>query len=113
MMHTGKFNINAGGVTATGEALSELGDVSFNVGGVSYDTRSAEQAIERMKRPQGGASSDSRSGTPRPSRRDQKTGSDSTPGSKGGDIPTEKLEEYFASLMKKGGGGSQSGTPSK
>ncbi|KAK6437345.1 hypothetical protein LTR95_006453, partial [Oleoguttula sp. CCFEE 5521] len=31
-------------------ALNSLGDVSFNVGGVSYNTNSAEQAIERLKR---------------------------------------------------------------
>lgn len=33
-------------------ALDGLGDVSFNVGGVSYNTVSAAAAIERLKRPQ-------------------------------------------------------------
>ena len=98
-------------------ALSELGDVSFNVGGVNYNTASAEAAIERLRRPQPGSSSGadspsvsgSRAGTPRPPRRE---GKEETPSGKG-DIPTEKLEEYFKSLMKRGGGGSQSSTPSK
>ena len=118
-----------GGGTESGGALSELGDVSFNVGGVSYNTVSAEAAIERLKRPsQAGAESPTvttpRASTPRPPRRDAGSSgggekSDSTPsaptpstlGNK--DMPIEKLEEYFASLMKRGGGGSASGTPSK
>ena len=112
--------VNTSSTNATaGEALGELGDVSFNVGGVSYDTASAEAAIERLKRPSQQQSrvesaSDSRSGTPRPGRREARDGSSGqegvgTPSGKGGEIPTERLEEYFASLMKRGG--SQAGTP--
>lgn len=144
-------NTTAGSLSAgrsiglpTGEqtgALHELGDVSFNVGGVNYNTVSAEAAIERLKRPAqpssgsmgGGAEAGSsaaqspRISTPRPPRRDDReasgtpqpppsTGSSS---SRGGDLPADKLEEYFASLMKKAGGGgasaagSREGTPSR
>ncbi len=106
--------------SAGGTALSDLGDVSFNVGGVSYNTVSAEAAIERLKRPQQPSSatessstvSTPRTGTPRPPKRE---GREETPGSslKGGELQTEKLEEYFASLMRRGGGGSAASTPSK
>lgn len=101
-----------------GPALEELGDVSFNVGGVSYNTVSAEAAIERLKRPNapgtpttGGAEAGSRTGTPRP-RREEREESSSGSGAK---LETDKLEEYFASLMKRGAGGaaSREGTPSK
>jgi dynein light intermediate chain 1 len=107
---------------AGGSALSDLGDVSFNVGGVSYNTVSAEAAIERLKRPQhpssssgGGEASPTvstpRTGTPRPPKRE---GREETPGTgMKGELQTEKLEEYFASLMRRGGGGSASSTPSK
>lgn len=103
---------------AKGPALEELGDVSFNVGGVNYNTVSAEAAIERLKRPAhpgtptaAGAEAGSRSGTPRPRREDREESS----GSKAGALETDKLEEYFASLMKRGAGASASreGTPSK
>ncbi|KAF2482679.1 hypothetical protein BDY17DRAFT_311112 [Neohortaea acidophila] len=105
-LNTSKFNLNIAGANATGEALDNLGDVSFNVGGVSYNTLTAGEAIERLKRPQlASPRSDSKSGTPRSARRDQS-------GTQDGDFPTEKLEEYFASLIKKGGG-SRGSTPSK
>ena len=100
-----------------GPALEELGDVSFNVGGVSYNTVSAEAAIERLKRPAhpgtpttAGAEAGSRTGTPRPRREDREESSSS---SKGGALETDKLEEYFASLMKRGAGASRESTPSK
>ena len=139
----------------TGEqsgALNELGDVSFNVGGVSYDSVSAEAAIERLKRPQPPSSSaldssasGTRTSTPRPQRHN-KDGSaigkaaDSTPNAQtptgraalglpgsvssastksstdSKDLPIDKLEEYFQSLMKKGGGlpgSSREGTPTR
>ncbi|EMC94088.1 hypothetical protein BAUCODRAFT_124818 [Baudoinia panamericana UAMH 10762] len=109
----------------TGEqtgALNELvGDVSFNVGGVSYNTVSAEAVIERLKRPPppSGFSSPaaSRNVTPRPPRREDKEAS-ATParsGSGGSDVPIDQLAEYFASLARKGGegGGSRQATPSK
>lgn len=99
-----------------GSALEELGDVSFNVGGVNYNTVSAEAAIERLKRPAhpgtptaAGAEAGSRTGTPRPRREDRE---ESSSGSKGA-LETDKLEEYFASLMKRGAGASREGTPSK
>ena len=84
-----------------GGALSDLGDVAFNVGGVSYNTVSAEAAIERLKRPQqqqqqlssssgGGAESPTpvvattpRSGTPRPPRREAGDGSGESAGAAG------------------------------
>lgn len=110
-------------------ALNELGDVSFNVGGVSYNTVSAEAAIESLKHPRARevSASSPRTSTPRPPRREDREGntassrevSASTPTapgtSKSGELPVEKLEEYFHSLMKKGGGGGGSGssTPSK
>jgi len=102
-------------------ALNDLGDVSFNVGGVNYNTLTAEAAIERMKRTQNSAlespSGTPRASTPRPPRREERDSS-STPvapstGSGKGELPVDKLEEYFASLMKKGGGGSAGSTPSK
>ncbi|KAK5136673.1 hypothetical protein LTR08_002326 [Meristemomyces frigidus] len=108
-------------------ALSDLGDVSFNVGGVSYNTVAAEAAIKQLKQRQqnpsgsGGESPLSvtpRNMTPRPPRREDREVSVGTPqppstGTGKGDLPVEKLEEYFASLMKKGGGASAGGTPSK
>ncbi|KAF2770692.1 hypothetical protein EJ03DRAFT_326320 [Teratosphaeria nubilosa] len=107
-------------------ALNELGDVSFNVGGVSYNTVTAEAAIERIKRPTQsqsaavGAESPKattpRTTTPRPPRREERETSTpvaSSSGSNKADLPVEKLEEYFASLMKGGGGAGSSGTPSK
>ncbi|KAI6855639.1 hypothetical protein KC338_g8784 [Hortaea werneckii] len=111
-------------------ALHELGDVSFNVGGVNYNTVSAEAAIERLRRPappSSGAESPTmanspRTSTPRPPKREEREGS-GTPqapstGSSStgkGDLPVDKLEEYFASLAKKagGGGGSRDVTPSR
>ncbi len=112
---------DSGSSSGAGGALSDLGDVSFNVGGVSYNTVSAEAAIERLKRPQhpssssGGAESPSistpRTSTPRPPKRE---GREETPGTGAKtELQTDKLEEYFASLMKRGGGGSNSSTPSK
>lgn len=121
----------------TGEstgALNELGDVSFNVGGVSYNTVSAEAAIERLKRPaqpqqqsqmqhqqqqqqqatDGAVSGSPRAaGTPRQPRREDREVS--TPTSGKSDFPSEDLEKYFASLAKKAGGAesSRAGTPSK
>jgi dynein light intermediate chain 1 len=113
-------------------ALNELGDVSFNVGGVSYNTVSAEAAIERLKRPaqplqqsqqsqatDGAAPSSSgspRAGTtPRQPRREDRGDFVSTPTSGKSDFPSEDLEKYFASLAKKAGGAesSRAGTPSK
>ncbi|KAM0722656.1 hypothetical protein Q7P37_002097 [Cladosporium fusiforme] len=109
-------------------ALNDLGDVSFNVGGVSYNTVSAEAAIERLKRPsqqqqqqqqqqqatEGAASNSPRAGTPRQPRREDRDQS-STPTSGKGDFPSEDLEKYFASLAKKAGGASdsRSATPSR
>jgi dynein light intermediate chain 1 len=112
-------------------ALNELGDVSFNVGGVSYNTVSAEAAIERLKRPaqplqssqqsqqqqatDGAVSGSPRAGTtPRQPRREDR-GEVATPTSGKSDFPSEDLEKYFASLAKKAGGAesSRAGTPSK
>jgi dynein light intermediate chain 1 len=109
-------------------ALNELGDVSFNVGGVSYNTVSAEAAIERLKRPaqpqlsqqsqqqqatDGAVSGSPRAGTPRQPRREDREVA--TPTSGKSDFPSEDLEKYFASLAKKAGGAesSRAGTPSK
>jgi dynein light intermediate chain 1 len=109
----------------TGEstgALNDLGDVSFNVGGVSYNTVSAQAAIERLKRPgtaqqavDGAPSSSPRVSTPRQPRRDDGERQVSTPTSNKSDFPSEDLEKYFASLAKKAGGGdaSRSATPSR
>ena len=116
-------------------ALEELGDVAFNVGGVSYNAVSAEAAIERLKRPTGSSSpapevSTPRQGTPRPPKRGEQRdvsssggggGGEGTPqtGSNGkGEMNIDQLEQYFASLMKRGGGGaggggSAQGTPSR
>lgn len=111
-------------------ALDGLGEVSFNVGGVSYNTTSAEAAIERLRRPQppgvlqdGTTSSPlsgaSRTGTPRPLRRFDHSDREGTPGfstpsSTKADFPSEDLEKYFASLAKKAGGAdSRQGTPSR
>ena len=105
------------GNVSKGPALEELGDVSFNVGGVNYNTVSAEAAIERLKKPAhpgtpttSGAEAGSRTATPRQRREDRDEGSSST---KGGALETDKLEEYFASLMKRGAGASRESTPSK
>lgn len=101
--------------TASTGALSDLGDVSFNVGGVNF---SAEAAIERLKHPRPAgvsspATSTPRTSTPKPGRREKEdTHTPSMTGGKG-DLQTDKLEEYFASLMRKGAGGSASSTPSK
>lgn len=102
--------------TSTG-ALSDLGDVSFNVGGVNF---SAEAAIERLKhpaRPGGGVNSPTmstpRTGTPKQGRREAKEDTHTPSMTAGKDLQTDKLEEYFASLMRKGAGGSASSTPSK
>lgn len=132
MVSTTAGSLNTGRIIGlpSGEqtgALNELGDVSFNVGGVSYNTVAAEAAIERLKRPQqtSGSGADSpsitntpRTSTPRPPRREDREVSGtpqppSTSSNKAGELPVEKLEEYFASLMKKGGGSSAGNTPSK
>lgn len=131
---SGGTNSRAAGVgVPSGEstgALNDLGDVSFNVGGVSYNTVSAEAAIERLKRPSqqqqlpqqqqqqamdGTASNSPRSGTPRQPRREDRD-QVATPTSGKGDFPSEDLEKYFASLAKKAGAGagdSRSATPSR
>ncbi|KAF2171737.1 hypothetical protein M409DRAFT_50392 [Zasmidium cellare ATCC 36951] len=125
----------------TGEttgALNELGDVSFNVGGVSYDTVSAEAAIERLKRPPTTQSLKSplsptgaRASTPKPPRSNRDYNEDRWPSADRGtpkepsststkassseskELPIDKLEEYFQSLMRKGGGASRDATPTK
>lgn len=125
----------------TGEttgALNELGDVSFNVGGVSYDTMSAEAAIERLKRPPTTQSLQSpmsptgaRASTPKPPRSNREYSEDRRPSADRGtpkepsssstkasssetkELPIDKLEEYFQSLMRKGGGASRDATPTK
>lgn len=101
-------------------ALGELGEVSFNVGGVSYDSVSAEMAIERLRRPQ----PQGRETPTRPSalrtRGDHTSGggtpSNATAGAeasaKSPELPIDKLEEYFASLVAKSGG-SREGTPAR
>ncbi|EME45555.1 hypothetical protein DOTSEDRAFT_71305 [Dothistroma septosporum NZE10] len=113
-------------------ALNELGDVSFNVGGVSYDTISAEAAIERLKRPPqtlgSPISTTPRTGTPKPPRTNRDTGEDArgpeafTPvgrardasSAKSPDFDPNKLNDFFNSLAKKAGGGStRDTTPSK
>lgn len=101
-------------------ALNDLGDVSFNVGGVSYNTVSAEAAIERLKRPgtsqqavDGAPSSSPRASTPRQPRRDDAERQSATPTSGKSDFPSEDLEKYFASLAKKAGGDSRTATPSR
>lgn len=122
---SGTSVIRGGAGMPSGEstgALNDLGDVSFNVGGVSYNTVSAEAAIERLKRPgtsqqaaEGAASSSPRASTPRQPRRDDSERQAATPTSNKSDFPSEDLEKYFASLAKKAGGGdaSRSGTPSR
>ncbi|KAK1819047.1 hypothetical protein LTR12_006493 [Friedmanniomyces endolithicus] len=120
-------------------ALGDLGAVSFNFGGVSYNTVTAEAAIERLRRPQQSeessprvssnlslATSSPRTTTPRPPKREDREVSTGTPipalassskslgGARTDDLPIDKLEEYFHSLMKRGGGGgSGASTPSK
>ncbi|TKA41814.1 hypothetical protein B0A54_08240 [Friedmanniomyces endolithicus] len=111
-------------------ALGDLGAVSFNVGGVNYNTVTAEAAIERLRRPQQPeessprvgsnpslATSSPRTTTPRPPKREDREVSTGTPipastsstrasgSAKSDDLPIDKLEEYFHSLMKRGGGG--------
>ena len=122
---SGTHVIRGGAGMPSGEstgALNDLGDVSFNVGGVSYNTVSAEAAIERLKRPgtgqqaiDGAASSSPRASTPRQPRRDDGERQVATPTSNKSDFPSEDLEKYFASLAKKAGGGdaSRSATPSR
>jgi len=120
-------------------ALGDLGAVSFNVGGVNYNTVTAEAAIERLRRPQQPeessprvgsnpslATSSPRTTTPRPPKREDREVSTGTPipastsstrasgSAKPDDLPIDKLEEYFHSLMKRGGGGgSGASTPTK
>lgn len=95
---------------ATG-ALGELGEVSFNVGGVSYDSVSAEMAIERLRRPPPG-----RETPTKPSLRTRGEGGTPSVKEKEGaevkspEVPIEELEKYFASLVAKSGG-SREGTP--
>ena len=124
---SGTSVIRGGAGMPSGEstgALNDLGDVSFNVGGVSYNTVSAEAAIERLKRPgtsqqatDGAAvSSSPRVSTPRQPRREDGERQAATPTSNKSDFPSEDLEKYFASLAKKAGGGdasSRSATPSR
>ncbi|KAK5701136.1 hypothetical protein LTR17_022858 [Elasticomyces elasticus] len=145
----GKSGVGVPGGELTG-ALGGLGDVQFNLGGVSYN---AEAAIERLRKgesPGGGAgreggygglaSSSPRTSTPRPPRRGEgeREVSASTPlgggqrevstgsargggggGGKAEDLPVDDLKEYFRSLAKRsgggtdGGGGSGSSTPSR
>ncbi|KAK4950704.1 hypothetical protein LTR10_010697 [Elasticomyces elasticus] len=140
----GKSGVGVPGGEQTG-ALGGLGDVQFNVGGVSYN---AEAAIERLRKgespgPGGGAgreggygglaSSSPRTTTPRPPRREDREASASTPlgggqrevstgsgsargggGGKGmeGDLPVDDLKEYFRSLAKRSGGGTDGGSGS-
>ncbi|KAK4624307.1 hypothetical protein CLAFUW4_05849 [Fulvia fulva] len=114
-------------------ALNELGDVSFNVGGVSYDTISAEAAIERLKRPAqtlgSPISTIPRTGTPKPPRTNRETSDDvrgsetftpvgrarDTSSAKSPDFDPNKLNDFFNSLAKKAGGGAgtRDNTPSK
>ena len=123
---SGTSVIRGGAGMPSGEstgALNDLGDVSFNVGGVSYNTVSAEAAIERLKRPgtsqqatDGATSSSLRASTHRqPRRNDDSERQAATPTSNKSDFPSEDLEKYFASLAKKAGGGdaSRSATPSR
>ncbi|KAK3647764.1 hypothetical protein LTR22_013601 [Elasticomyces elasticus] len=136
----GKSGVGVPGGELTG-ALGGLGDVQFNLGGVSYN---AEAAIERLRKgsagegsPGGGggygglASSSPRTTTPRPPRREDREVSASTPlgggqrevstgsarggGGKAEDLPVDDLKEYFRSLAKRSGGdgGSGSSTPSR
>ncbi|KAF2725327.1 hypothetical protein K431DRAFT_281282 [Polychaeton citri CBS 116435] len=105
----------------TSGALDALGDVSFNVGGVNYNTAGAEAAIANLKRPAqrttgdgGSGLSSPRTGTPRPPGRDRERSTPGVSGAKKDEVPVEELEKYFASLMKKSGGsGSQSSTPTR
>lgn len=121
---SGTSSIRGGVGMPSGEstgALNDLGEVSFNVGGVSYNTVSAEAAIERLRRPGTGqqgidspAASSPRAGTPRQPRREDTERQAATPTSGKSDFPSEDLEKYFASLAKKAGGErSASGTPSR
>lgn len=100
-------------------ALGELGDVSFNVGGVSYDSVSAEMAIERLRRPQPHGRETPTKPHPLRTRGDHTgngTPSNAAAGAeasaKSPELPIDKLEEYFASLVAKSGG-SREGTPSR
>ncbi|QIW99902.1 hypothetical protein AMS68_005420 [Peltaster fructicola] len=107
-------------------ALDSLGDVSINFGGVSYNSSSAEAAIERLKRPHAPGVHDSaspttnssRAGTPRPPRRMESdregTPDVTTPSNNKANYPAEDLEKYFASLVRQSGGvDSRQGTPSR
>lgn len=104
-------------------ALSELGEVSFNVGGVSYDSVSAEAAINALKKGRDGDEGSSRIHTPKPrgpggNRMDANSGKE-TPGSSfkspesasnsKAPLDVDKLEEYFQSLLTKSGGGGGGG----
>ncbi|KAK5735746.1 hypothetical protein LTR17_007918 [Elasticomyces elasticus] len=140
----GKAGVGVPGGELTG-ALGGLGDVVFNLGGVSYN---AEAAIERLRKGGGGESpgatpgggygglggSSPRTSTPRPPRREDREVSASTPlgggqrevsagsvsargGGKAEDLPVDDLKEYFRSLAKRSGGGTDGGsgasTPSR
>ncbi|KAK4889791.1 hypothetical protein LTR27_011408 [Elasticomyces elasticus] len=137
----GKSGVGVPGGELTG-ALGGLGDVQFNLGGVSYN---AEAAIERLRKgesPGGGggygglASSSPRTTTPRPPRREDREVSATTPttvlggregrevsagsarggggggGGKAEDLPVDDLKEYFRSLAKRSGGGTDGGSGS-
>jgi dynein light intermediate chain 1 len=117
-------------------AMKELGEVSFNVGGVNYDTITAEAAINALKRPQhmdssSPMSASSRVHTPKPPRpgyrdtastSDERRGSVHTPGTGAKEstkspeskepLQIDKLEEYFQSLLTKSGGANNS-TPTR
>jgi dynein light intermediate chain 1 len=116
--------------------MKELGEVSFNVGGVNYDTITAEAAINALKRPQhmdssSPMSASSRVHTPKPPRpgyrdtastSDERRGSVHTPGTGAKEstkspeskepLQIDKLEEYFQSLLTKSGGANNS-TPTR
>ena len=117
-----------GGATLPGGqqsgALIDLGDVTYNVGGVSYNAEAAisslreASALEKQVAASTGEPSTvmPRSLTPRPPKRPTaggKSGAE-TPGSgKVNDMKYEDLGDYFASLMKKTGAVSRDPTPSK
>lgn len=123
----GRGPATAGAAPSTA-ALDELGDVSINVGGVSYNATTAGEAIERLKtraaQPPSSPGADAsplaagarRDVTPRQPRREDReaSGTPQPPSSKGdGGLDVDKLDAYFKSLMKKGGGSSGASTPSK
>lgn len=106
-------SLSSGGRTSSGlppggatGALGELGAVSFNVGGVSYDSVSAEMAIERLRRPPGRE-------TPIKSGRVKTDVAAGASEVKSPELPAiDKLEEYFASLVAKSGGSGSGGVGS-